>query len=228
MRNEGCATWDGVNSTWGGRARVIGTVLPDVVTTYLLRIGVVKAEITRILARQPVRLAAVTGLSSLMRLIKVMIVHFLAGQPVRPVFLVRLVCNHDNGDDVNCVGIKIKIHMDFWCSVDVLRVCVQIEYSKKNITKVKQLYGKDFDDFGEYVFEVPKVAPLILGNPTNPLSKTQALANIVALDHPQTTTGGVVRSLARQGYVFMQDMYERLKPPEGCVCHRCKIPGYHI
>nr|GEX45598.1 hypothetical protein [Tanacetum cinerariifolium] len=26
MRNEGCATWDGGNSTWGGRARVIGTV----------------------------------------------------------------------------------------------------------------------------------------------------------------------------------------------------------
>nr|GEW02519.1 ribonuclease H-like domain-containing protein [Tanacetum cinerariifolium] len=26
MRNEGCVTWDGGNSTWGGRARVIGTV----------------------------------------------------------------------------------------------------------------------------------------------------------------------------------------------------------
>nr|GFA66193.1 hypothetical protein [Tanacetum cinerariifolium] len=26
MRTEGCATWDGGNSTWGGRAKVIGTV----------------------------------------------------------------------------------------------------------------------------------------------------------------------------------------------------------
>nr|GEV06553.1 hypothetical protein [Tanacetum cinerariifolium] len=26
MRNEGCATWDRGNSTWGGRVRVFGTV----------------------------------------------------------------------------------------------------------------------------------------------------------------------------------------------------------
>nr|GEZ59774.1 reverse transcriptase domain-containing protein [Tanacetum cinerariifolium] len=26
MREKGCATWDGGNSTWGGRARVFGTV----------------------------------------------------------------------------------------------------------------------------------------------------------------------------------------------------------
>nr|GEX04448.1 hypothetical protein [Tanacetum cinerariifolium] len=27
MRNEGCATWDGGNSTWGGQVRVFGNVL---------------------------------------------------------------------------------------------------------------------------------------------------------------------------------------------------------
>nr|GEY45487.1 hypothetical protein [Tanacetum cinerariifolium] len=27
MRERGCATWDGGNGTWGGRARVFGTVL---------------------------------------------------------------------------------------------------------------------------------------------------------------------------------------------------------
>nr|GEZ46355.1 hypothetical protein [Tanacetum cinerariifolium] len=26
MREEECATWDGGNSTWGGRVRVFGTV----------------------------------------------------------------------------------------------------------------------------------------------------------------------------------------------------------
>ncbi|GJW89860.1 hypothetical protein Tco_0167413 [Tanacetum coccineum] len=52
------------------------------------------------------------------------------------------------------------------------------------------------------------------GNPANPLSKTQALANTASLDRTQTTGGGFVCGLA-----------EWLKPPKGYVCHRCKIPG---
>nr|GEU77163.1 hypothetical protein [Tanacetum cinerariifolium] len=84
------------------------------------------------------------------------------------------------------------------------------EDSKTSIAEDKQLYGTDFDDFGEDLFEVPKVALLTSGNPANPLSKTQALANTVALD---------------QLLVEALDRYEWLKPPKGYVCHRCKIPG---
>ncbi|GJU99922.1 DWNN domain-containing protein [Tanacetum coccineum] len=89
---------------------------------------------------------------------------------------------------------------------------------KTSIMEDNQLYGTNFDDFEEDVFEVPIVAPIILGNPANPSSKTQALANIAALDHPQRTTGGC----------FVCGLAEWLKPPKGYVCHRFKILGHFI
>ncbi|GJS21066.1 DWNN domain-containing protein [Tanacetum coccineum] len=103
------------------------------------------------------------------------------------------------------------------------------EYGEDSMTSIaedKLLYGTDFDDFGEDLFEVPKAAPLILGNPASPLRKTQALANIAALDRPQTTGGGFVCSLAGKG--DGRETYEWLKPPKGYVCHRCNIPGHFI
>ncbi|GJU70385.1 E3 ubiquitin ligase PQT3-like protein isoform X1 [Tanacetum coccineum] len=100
------------------------------------------------------------------------------------------------------------------------------EDSMISIAEDKLLYGTDFDDFGEDLFEVPKAAPLILGNPASPLRKTQALANIAALDRPQTTGGGFVCSLAGKG--DGRETYEWLKPPKGYVCHRCNIPGHFI
>ncbi|GKC94597.1 hypothetical protein Tco_1160039, partial [Tanacetum coccineum] len=89
---------------------------------------------------------------------------------------------------------------------------------KTSIMEDNQLYGTNFDDFEEDVFEVPIVAPIILGNPANPSSKTQALANIAALDRPQRTTGGG----------FVCGLAEWLKPPKGYVCHRFKILGHFI
>ncbi|GKE38925.1 hypothetical protein Tco_1462330 [Tanacetum coccineum] len=89
---------------------------------------------------------------------------------------------------------------------------------KTSIVEDNQLYGINFDDFEEDVFEVPIVAPVILGNPANPSSKTQALGNIAALDHPQRTTG--------EGFVC--GLAEWLKPPKGYVCHRFKILGHFI
>ncbi|GJS21069.1 DWNN domain-containing protein [Tanacetum coccineum] len=100
------------------------------------------------------------------------------------------------------------------------------EDSMTSIAEDKLLYGTDFDDFGEDLFEVPKAAPLILGNPASPLRKTQALANIAALDRPQTTGGGFVCSLAGKG--DGRETYKWLKPPKGYVCHRCNIPGHFI
>lgn len=58
-----------------------------------------------------------------------------------------------------------------------------MEDLKTSFLADKQLYDTDFDDFGEDVFEVPKVTPLILSNPANPLSISQCLD--AALDHPQ-------------------------------------------
>nr|GEV61934.1 DWNN domain-containing protein [Tanacetum cinerariifolium] len=88
------------------------------------------------------------------------------------------------------------------------------EDSKTSIAEDKQLYGIDFDDFGEDLFEVPKVALLTSGNSANPLSKTQALANTVALDRSQTTGGGFVSSLAGEGYGIRDQFISKRM----CVC----------
>ncbi|PWA69285.1 DWNN domain-containing protein [Artemisia annua] len=127
-----------------------------------------------------------------------------------------------------CASVVICRFPRFPCKPIVLfqETADEEEDSKTSISEDKKLYGTDFDDFGEDLFEVPKVAPLISGNPANPLRKPQALANTAALDRPQTTGGGFVGGLAGQGYG--RDRYEWLKPPKGYVCHRCKIPGHFI
>nr|GEX17593.1 RNA-directed DNA polymerase, eukaryota, reverse transcriptase zinc-binding domain protein [Tanacetum cinerariifolium] len=79
------------------------------------------------------------------------------------------------------------------------------EDSKTRIVEDKQLYGTDFDDFGEDVFEVPKAAPLILGN------LAQALANIAALDRPQTSGGSFVCGLAGQVFPKFETLIMRSK-----------------
>ncbi|GLT55782.1 hypothetical protein SLA2020_288740 [Shorea laevis] len=92
----------------------------------------------------------------------------------------------------------------------------------------------EWDDFGNDVYAIPEVPPVQSSNPTaetpptniaDEESKIKALIDTPALDWQcQGTSRGFGRGIGGKmgGHGFG---FEWKTPPQGYVCHRCKVPG---
>ncbi|XP_022153991.1 E3 ubiquitin ligase PQT3-like isoform X2 [Momordica charantia] len=103
----------------------------------------------------------------------------------------------------------------------------------------------EWDEFGNDLYAIPEVLPV---QPSNPIpdaaptnkaeedSKIKALIDTPALDwqHQGSDGFGPGRGFGRGGggrmggRGFGRAGFERKTPPQGYVCHRCKVPGHFI
>ncbi|XP_065857817.1 E3 ubiquitin ligase PARAQUAT TOLERANCE 3-like [Euphorbia lathyris] len=103
----------------------------------------------------------------------------------------------------------------------------------------------EWDEFGNDLYAIPEVAPVQFSSgvtdapPTNKAdedSKIKALIDTPALDWQRQATDGFGpgRGFGRGmggrmgGRGFGQLGLERKTPPQGYICHRCKVPGHFI
>ncbi|XP_065624559.1 E3 ubiquitin ligase PQT3-like isoform X2 [Quercus suber] len=112
-----------------------------------------------------------------------------------------------------------------------------------NASTMKYPEDSEWDEFGNDLYAIPEVLPVQSNNPvpealpTNKAdedSKIKALIDTPALDWQRQGPdgfahgrgfgrGGMGGRMGGRGFGF-----ERKTPPQGYVCHRCKVPGHFI
>ncbi|XP_043688149.1 E3 ubiquitin ligase PARAQUAT TOLERANCE 3-like isoform X3 [Telopea speciosissima] len=102
----------------------------------------------------------------------------------------------------------------------------------------------DLDDFGDDVYAIPKVLPVCYSNPvvdapspseTDEHSRIKALVNTPALNWQRQTQKGFCSGRGygsgtgtRMMLGYGRAGQDQMTPPQGYVCHRCKISGHFI
>lgn len=108
---------------------------------------------------------------------------------------------------------------------------------------MKYTEESEWDEFGNDLYSIPEMVPAQSRNPipeappankADEDSKIQALIDTPALDWQcQSTDGfgpgrGFVRGIGRRMDGRGFGMASKITPPEGYICHRCKVPGHFI
>ncbi|XAR54933.1 hypothetical protein NMG60_11030272 [Bertholletia excelsa] len=123
---------------------------------------------------------------------------------------------------------------------------VKSNFVGADLSALKYPDDSEWDEFGNDLYAIPEVHPVQANNPVQDApppskadedSKIKALIDTPALDWQRQTSDGFGpgRGFGRgmggrmmSGRGFGRGGLERKTPPQGYVCHRCKVPGHFI